>query len=148
VTVKHTVSYPKRKPPIEVITPSMIASNPQSAPLSLMELGLSVQCLVGGGWATHYAPSVMIAAVGRRRRCSTKNRSDTNLSVFEFPSRYFGDYKYDWQCARYVVMPSGRRAFASALCVICAATITGSAATILAVGMLQPTVISDSPEIA
>jgi hypothetical protein len=42
----------------------------------------------------------MIAAVGRRRRCSAKNRSDTNLSVFEFPSRYFGDYKYDWQCAR------------------------------------------------
>jgi hypothetical protein len=48
VTVKHTVSYPKRKPPIEVMTPNMIASNPQSAPLSLMELGSSVQCLFGG----------------------------------------------------------------------------------------------------
>jgi len=33
------VSYPKRKPPMEVTAPRSIASTPQSAPLTRMELG-------------------------------------------------------------------------------------------------------------
>jgi hypothetical protein len=32
------VSYPKRKPPIEVTAPRRIASTPQSAPLTRMDL--------------------------------------------------------------------------------------------------------------